>query len=141
MRGGAVLHMDDAAAGKALAFQQVLHHLVVGVGVGAQALAVLQDTTPPLTLPMPLLSPAEATPIATYRGAKVSLSHLSVLNDLVKWDPRQVTKANTACIWPFTMYTKQPVGVDILFQQLRAWVIVPPRVGLPFFAMNSRAWA
>lgn len=32
---GAVLHMDDAAAGKALAFQQVLHHLVVGVGVGA----------------------------------------------------------------------------------------------------------
>ena len=34
--------MDDAALGKAVFFQQVLHDLVVGVGVGPQALAVLQ---------------------------------------------------------------------------------------------------
>ena len=34
--------MDDAASGKAVFFQQVLHDLVVGVGVGPQALAVLQ---------------------------------------------------------------------------------------------------
>ena len=33
--------MDDAALGKAVFFQQVLHDLVVGVGVGPQALAVL----------------------------------------------------------------------------------------------------
>ena len=34
--------MDDAALGKAVLFQQVLHDLVVSVGVGPQALAVLQ---------------------------------------------------------------------------------------------------
>ena len=39
--GRAVCHMDDAAAGKAVLFQQMLHDLVVGVGVGTQALAVL----------------------------------------------------------------------------------------------------
>ena len=33
--------MDDTAAGKAVLFQQMLHDLVVGVGVGTQALAVL----------------------------------------------------------------------------------------------------
>ena len=33
--------MDDAAEGKAVLFQQMLHDLVVGVGVGTQALAVL----------------------------------------------------------------------------------------------------
>ena len=32
--GRAVCHMDDTAAGKAVLFQQMLHDLVVGVGVG-----------------------------------------------------------------------------------------------------------
>ena len=34
--------MDDTAAGKSVLFQNMLHDLIVGVGVGAQALAVLQ---------------------------------------------------------------------------------------------------
>ena len=32
--GRAIPHMDDAAAGKAVLFQKMLHDLVVGVGVG-----------------------------------------------------------------------------------------------------------
>ena len=37
--GRAICHMDDAAAGKAVLFQQMLHDLVIGMGVRTQALA------------------------------------------------------------------------------------------------------
>ena len=59
--GRAVCHMDDAAAGKAVLFQQMLHDLVIGMGVRTQAFLfaparsalrrsmVTEETKPPTT--------------------------------------------------------------------------------------------
>ena len=115
--------MDDAAAGKALAFQQVLHHLVVGVGVGAQALAVLQT---PLhhRLADALALARRSQPVQRTVGQSV-VEPLSVLNDLVSGILAKDKGKHRLHLAVYHVH-EQPVGVDILFQQLRAWVIVPP---------------
>ena len=42
--GRAVFHMDDAATDKAVLLEKMLHDLVVGVGVGPQALTAVSYT-------------------------------------------------------------------------------------------------
>ena len=48
--------MDDTAAGKAVLFQKMLHDLVIGVGIGTQALAGAPCSSPALPMPRPVLS-------------------------------------------------------------------------------------
>ena len=89
---------------------------------------------------MPFALARRSQPVQRTVGQSV-VEPLSVLNDLVSGVLAKDKGKHRLHLAVYHVH-RQPVGVDILFQQLRAWVIVPPHwVGLPFFAMNSRARA
>ena len=115
--------MDDAAAGKALAFQQVLHHLVVGVGVGAQALAVLQ--TPGNDIRCHALALARrGQPVDGSVGQGV-VEPLAAL-DLCIGGVRPQNEGEHRLKPAVDRIDEQPVGVDVLFQHLSRRIAVAP---------------
>lgn len=97
--GRAIPHMDDAAAGKAVLFQQMLHDLVVGVGVGTQALAVLHAPVQHGRCHALVLS-GRCQTVHRSIGQGI-VQPLAVLNSGVGGSAPRIN-ANTASIWPLT---------------------------------------
>ena len=124
--GRAVGQMDDAAAGKAVCFQHMLHHFVVGVGVGPQALAVLQA---------PVDDQAAHAAAVPGRGQAVQgaigavVQPVPALDGLIsrvfaqdeREDGFQLAVDDT---------DEQPVGEDVLLDQLPRGIVVSPLGGV-----------
>ena len=115
--------MDDTAAGKAVLFQQVLHDLVVGVGVGTQALAVLQ-TPVQHGLAHALLFAGRCQSVHRAIGQGI-VQPLAVLNDGVGGVCPQ-NKGKHGLDLAVDHIEEQPVRVDILLQQFLRREIIPP---------------
>ena len=121
--GRAVFHMDDAAAGKTVLLEKMLHDLVVGVGVGPQALAVLEAPCDDLR---------RHAPAVTRRGQPVdgAVRHL-IVEPLAVFDfrvggVRPEDEGKHRLETAVHRIDEQPVGVDVFFQHLLRRIAVAP---------------
>ena len=115
--------MDDAAAGKAVLFQQMLHDLVVGVGVGTQALAVLHAPVQHCRCHALVLS-GRCQTVHRAIGQGI-VQPLAVLNGGVGGVCPQ-NKCKYGLDLAVDHIEEQPVRVDILLQQFLRREIIPP---------------
>ena len=125
--GRSVRHMDDAAARKAVLFQQMLHDLVVGMGVRPQALAVLQT---PLDdrRSHPLALAGGGQPVDGAIGQGI-VQPCSVLDHLIG-GVRPQNESEHAQQLAVDHIHEQPVGVDVLLQKLLRGKVVAPLGGV-----------
>ena len=125
--GCAILHMDDAALGKAVFFQQVLHDLVVGVGVGPQALAVLQ--TPGDHSGGNARVPARRSQPVDGAVGQGIVQPLAILDPGIG-GVRAKDKGKHALQLAVDKVEEQPVGINVLFQQLLRREMISPLGGV-----------
>ena len=119
--------MDDAALGKAVFFQQVLHDLVVGVGVGPQALAVLQT-------PGDHSGGNAGVPARRSQPVDGAVGQ-GIVQPLAILDPgiggvRAKDKGKHALQLAVDKVEEQPVGINVLFQQFLRREMISPLGGV-----------
>ena len=115
--------MDDAAAGEAVLFQQVLHDLVVRVGIGPQALAVLQTPVDDIGRHAGALA-RRGQPVDGAIGQRI-VQPLAVF-DLCIGRVRAEDEGEHGLHLTVVQIHEQAVGVDVLFNQVLRGKTRPP---------------
>ena len=124
--GAAIGHVDDPAADEAVLLQNMLHGLVVGVGVGPQALAPLL-TPGNHRVRRVGVQPCRGQPV---NGAVGAIGQPGAVLDHRVGGVLAQNKGEHRLHLPIDGIDKQPVGLDVLFDHLPGGVVVAPLAGV-----------